>query len=121
MRLVALGRKNWLFVGSERGGHAAALYMSLIKSCKNCDVNPWEYLNDMHYWIMGHTVSKLRELLPDQWKPRLDSLRDYSALYPFFFSENNAGIFRQLLYPTASENDGQCGLPKGRRINTNIW
>ncbi len=44
---VALGRKNWLFVGSERGGHAAALYMSLIQSCKNCDINPWEYLNDM--------------------------------------------------------------------------
>lgn len=69
MRPVALGRKNWLFVGSERGGHAAALYMSLIQSCKNCDVNPWEYLNDMLRRIMEHPVSKLRELLPDQWKP----------------------------------------------------
>ena len=69
MRPVALGRKNWLFVGSERGGHAAALYMSLIQSCKNCDVNPWEYLNDMLRRIMSHPVSKLRELLPDQWKP----------------------------------------------------
>jgi len=70
MRPVALGRKNWLFVGSERGGHAAALYMSLIQSCKNCDVNPWEYLNDMLRRIMSHPVSKLRELLPDQWKPQ---------------------------------------------------
>ena len=69
MRPVALGRKNWLFVGSERGGHAAALYMSLIQSCKNCDVNPWEYLNDMLRRIMSHPVSKLRELLPDQWQP----------------------------------------------------
>ena len=68
MRPVALGRKNWLFVGSERGGHAAALYMSLIQSCKNCDVNPWEYLNDMLRRIMGHPVNRLRELLPDQWK-----------------------------------------------------
>jgi len=70
MRPVALGRKNWLFVGSERGGHAAALYMSLIQSCKNCDVNPWEYLNDMLRRIMGHPVNRLRELLPDQWKPQ---------------------------------------------------
>ena len=70
MRPVALGRKNWLFVGSERGGHAAALYMSLIQSCKNCDVNPWEYLNDMLRRIMGHPAKKLRELLPDQWKPQ---------------------------------------------------
>jgi transposase len=69
MRPVALGRKNWLFVGSERGGHAAALYMSLIQSCKNLDINPWEYFNDMLRRIMGHPVSKLRELLPDQWKP----------------------------------------------------
>jgi transposase len=70
MRPVALGRKNWLFVGSERGGHAAALYMSLIQSCKNCDINPWEYLNDMLRRIMGHPVNRLRELLPDQWKPQ---------------------------------------------------
>ena len=69
MRPVALGRKNWLFVGSERGGHAAALYMSLIQSCKNCNVNPWEYLNDLLRRIMSHPVNRLRELLPDQWKP----------------------------------------------------
>ena len=43
--------------------------MSLIQSCKNCDINPWEYLNDMLRRIMSHPVSKLRELLPDQWKP----------------------------------------------------
>jgi transposase len=69
MRPVALGRKNWLFVGSERGGHAAALYMSLIQSCKNLDINPWEYFNDMLRRIMNHPVNRLRELLPDQWRP----------------------------------------------------
>jgi transposase len=69
MRPVALGRKNWLFVGSERGGRAAALFMSLIQSCKNCDVNPWDYFDDMLRRIMSHPVSRLRELLPDQWKP----------------------------------------------------
>lgn len=69
MRPVALGRKNWLFVGSERGGKAAALYMSLVKSCKDCNINPWEYFDDMLRRIMSHPVSRLRELLPDQWKP----------------------------------------------------
>ena len=69
MRPVTLGRKNWLFVGSERGGRAAALFMSLIQSCKNCDINPWEYLDDMLRRIMSHPASRLRELLPDQWKP----------------------------------------------------
>lgn len=69
MRPAALGRKNWLFVGSERGGRAAALYMSLIQSCKDNDINPWEYFNDMLRRIMGYPVHRLRELLPDRWKP----------------------------------------------------
>jgi len=42
--------------------------MSLIQSCKNCDVNPWVYFDDMLRRIMCHPVSRLRELLPDQWK-----------------------------------------------------
>jgi hypothetical protein len=69
MRPIALGRKNWLFVGSERGGRAAALFMSLIQSCKSQGINPWEYFDDMLRRIMGHSKHRLRELLPDQWKP----------------------------------------------------
>lgn len=69
MRPVALGRKNWLFVGSERGGRAAALFMGLIASCKAREINPWEYFDDMLRRIMSHPVNRLRELLPDQWKP----------------------------------------------------
>lgn len=69
MRPVAIGRKNWLFVGSEKGGRAAALFMSLVKSCKDCDINPWEYFDDILRRIMIHPVTRLRELLPDQWKP----------------------------------------------------
>jgi transposase len=69
MRPVALGRKNWLFVGSERGGRAAALFMGLIQSCKNLEINPWEYFDDMLRRVMSHPVNRLRELLPDQWKP----------------------------------------------------
>ncbi|MEI7672708.1 MAG: IS66 family transposase [Deltaproteobacteria bacterium] len=69
IRPVALGRKNWLFVGSERGGRAAALFMSLVRSCKDCGINPWEYFDDMLRRVMSHPVNRLRELLPDQWKP----------------------------------------------------
>ena len=69
LRPVAVSGKNWLFVGSERGGRAAALYMSLVQSCKACKINSWEYFDDMFRRIMTHPVSRLRELLPDQWKP----------------------------------------------------
>ena len=69
IRPVALGRKNWLFVGSERGGRAAALFMGLIASCKAREINPWEYFDDMLRRIMSHPVNRLRELLPDKWEP----------------------------------------------------
>ena len=69
IRPVALGRKNWLFIGSQRAGRAAALYMGLIKSCKDCNVNPWEYFDDLLKRIMGHPITRLRQLLPDVWKP----------------------------------------------------
>jgi transposase len=69
MRPVALGRKNWLFVGSERGGRAAALFMGLVQSCKSIGINPWEYFDDMLRRIMSQPVNRLRELLPDQWRP----------------------------------------------------
>lgn len=69
IRPLALGRKNWLFAGSERGARATALFLGLIQSCKVCQVNPWEYFNDILRRIMNHPVSRLRDLLPDQWKP----------------------------------------------------
>jgi hypothetical protein len=69
IRPLALGRKNWLFAGSERGARATALFLGLLQCCKACDVNPWEYFNDMLRRIMGQPVNRLRELLPDQWHP----------------------------------------------------
>ena len=69
IRPLALGRKNWMFAGSERGARATALFLGLIQSCKACDINPWEYFNDMLRRIMCHPVNRLRELLPDQWRP----------------------------------------------------
>jgi transposase len=69
IRPLALGRKNWLFAASDRGARATALFLGLIQSCKACQVNPWEYFDDLLRRIMSHPVNHLRELLPDQWQP----------------------------------------------------
>ncbi len=45
------------------------LYLGLIQSCKACDVNPWSYFDDILRRLMSHPVRRLRELLPDQWRP----------------------------------------------------
>lgn len=69
IRPLALGRKNWLFAGSDRGARATALFLGLIQSCKACEVNPWQYFNDMLRRIMSHPINRLKELLPEQWQP----------------------------------------------------
>jgi len=69
LRRVALGRKNFLFVGNdEAGGHLAGLY-SLIATCEANEVNPLEYLPDVLERINSHPASKVDELLPHRWKP----------------------------------------------------
>ena len=74
IRPLALGRKNWLFVGSERGGEAGAIIYSIVQSAKATGINPREYLEDIMRRINSHNSQKLHELLPDQWaKARADT------------------------------------------------
>lgn len=65
---VTLGRKNYLFVGSERGGETAAIFMSFIATCKANKINPFEYLKDILSRINAHPHKKLAELLPANWQ-----------------------------------------------------
>ena len=68
IRPIALGRKNWLFVGSETGGHTAATLMTFTATCRKNKINTWVYLKDVLQRINTHPVKRLHELLPDQWQ-----------------------------------------------------
>lgn len=70
VRPLALGRKNWLFLGSEEGGEAAAIVLSLVQTCRSLNVNPREYLEDVMRRLLSHNFTKLEELLPHQWVKR---------------------------------------------------
>ena len=67
VRPLAIGRKNWLFVGSENGGEAAAVVLSLVQTCRGLGVNPRQYLEDVMRRLMGHSINKISELLPEHW------------------------------------------------------
>ena len=67
---AALGRKAWLFCGSDRGGDRAAAMYSLIVTAKLNDVDPRAWLADVLRRIAGHPASRLRELLPWNWESR---------------------------------------------------
>jgi transposase len=65
MRPVAIGRKNWMFVGSKPAGHRAAILMSLIATCKANLVEPWAWLKDVLTQLPLGTP--LESLLPNTW------------------------------------------------------
>lgn len=64
MRVVALGRKNYLFAGSDRGGERAAAIYSLIGTAKLNGVDPETYLREVLTRIADHPINRIEELLP---------------------------------------------------------
>lgn len=64
LRRPVVGRKNWLFAGSEGGATAAARLYSLVGSCKIHGLDPWNYLHDMLGRINDHSIQRLTELTP---------------------------------------------------------
>lgn len=67
VRPLAIGRKNWLFLGNEDGGEAAAIILSLIQTCRALNINPRIYLESVMEQLMDYNSQKLFELLPDMW------------------------------------------------------
>src|ERR1700726_4054947 len=70
VRGIALGRKSWLFCGSDRGGERAAVMYSLIVTAKMNDVDPQAWLADVLARLAEHPVQRLDELLPWNWRHR---------------------------------------------------
>jgi transposase len=70
LRGIALGRKSWLFAGSDRGGQRAAAMYSLIVTAKMNDIDPQAWLADVLARIAGHPARRIDELLPWNWRPR---------------------------------------------------
>ncbi|MGH7461637.1 MAG: IS66 family transposase [Longimicrobiales bacterium] len=70
IRPWALGRRNWLFAGSELAGQRAAIVTSLLQSAKLNGHDPWAYLRDVLTRLPTHLNSRIDELLPHRWQPQ---------------------------------------------------
>jgi transposase len=68
LRGIALGRKSWLFAGSDRGGERAAVMYTLIQTARINDVDPQAWLADVLASINDHNIQRLDQLLPWNWK-----------------------------------------------------
>jgi transposase len=65
----AMGRKAWMFVGSELAGQRAAIVMSLVQSARMNGLDPWAYLRDVLERLPTQPNSRIEELLPHRWRP----------------------------------------------------
>lgn len=68
LRIIALGRKNYLFVGHEQAGRNSAMLASLLATCVLHGVNPQDYLADVLIRVQTHPASRIDDLLPHRWK-----------------------------------------------------
>jgi hypothetical protein len=67
LRAQAIGRKNYMFLGSDRGGRTAAVLYSLTGTCKHHNIDPFAYLRDVLGRLPAQPRDRLGDLLPDAW------------------------------------------------------
>ena len=70
IRPLTLGRRNWTFVGSDTGGDRAAVFFTIMQTCRLNGVNPEAYLADVITRIADHSAKNIDDLLPWNWQPR---------------------------------------------------
>lgn len=68
LRPLCLGRKNWLFIGSEAAAHRTMVLLTLVQTCKAHQVDPFAYLRDIIDRVNTHPMSRIDELTPRRWK-----------------------------------------------------
>ncbi len=73
LRIMALGRKNYLFVMSKETGHNLAVLQTICHTCMLHDINPYEYIRDIIVRVGEHPDARLDELLPSAWGARNDT------------------------------------------------
>jgi len=68
LKLIGMGRINWLFLGSDKGGHTAAVLFSFTATCKHLRIDTFAYLRDVLGRLPTYPTDRLEELLPHRWQ-----------------------------------------------------
>ena len=68
LKLIGMGRVNWLFLGSDQGGRTAAVLFSFTATCKHLGIDSFAYLRDVLERLPTHPAERLEDLLPHRWQ-----------------------------------------------------
>ena len=98
LRREALGRKNWLFLGSDDGGHTNATLISLIASCEMHKLEPLEYLRDLLCLLPSWPADRILKLSPAHWRE--------TTAAPSVQALLEANVYRQAALGRLSPNPG---------------
>ena len=105
---MVLTRKNMLFCGNRQAAENTAVICSLLGSCKECGVNPREWLNDviskLPYYLTPKSEKKLTELLPDRWGGYRQS-HDTLPTVPGMSMDNPRTVHRQTVHATWNSDE----------------
>ncbi len=101
LRCIPLGRKVWLFCGSDRGEQRAAVLYTLIQTAELNNIDPQAWLADVLARLADHPATRLDDLLPWDWAPRPLAIAAYTAL---FRSLAGRGLHRTDTVPQAQKN-----------------
>jgi len=88
LRRQAIGRKNWLFVGSDEGGDVNATFVSLLASCQLHGLEPWAYIRDLLCLLPSWPAKRVLELAPAYWNQTLQNTDAQQRL--------DANVYRQI-------------------------
>jgi hypothetical protein len=88
LRPIVLGRKNWLFAGSEAAGHRTAILSSLVQTCKHLQTNPFVYPREVTERVSTHPACRVLELTPRVEAPAAGFRRTSRRLNDSFLSRN---------------------------------
>lgn len=92
LRREALGRKNWLFVGSDEGGKVNATFVSLLASCRLHGIEPFGYLRDLLCLLPGWPKSRVLPLAPVNWEKTLQQEDTQRRLAANAFRQVSLGL-----------------------------
>jgi len=92
LRREAVGRKNWLFVGSDEAAEVNAAFVSLLASCQLHDLEPWAYLRDLFCLLPSWPARRVLELAPLNWKKTLEDKDTQQRLDANVFRRASLGL-----------------------------